>query len=59
DPIGEEGPREMARLLPGARFVVLPGVGHVPWLEDERGLRAELRDFVSSVRPGARHERQQ
>ena len=59
DPIGEEGPREVASLLPRGRFVLLTGVGHVPWLEDERCLRAELRDFVSSVGADAPHEQQQ
>jgi len=48
DPIGEAGPREIARLLPRGRFVSLPGVGHVPWLEDPRELRRELRGFVAS-----------
>jgi proline iminopeptidase len=50
DPIGQEGPRELASALPGARFVVLPGVGHLPWLEDASGLRAELRGFVRRLR---------
>jgi proline iminopeptidase len=47
DPIGEAGPRELAGLLPGGRFVFLPGVGHVPWLEDPSELRRELRAFVA------------
>ena len=59
DPIGEDGPREMARLLPRARFVALAGVGHVPWLEDAAAVRSSLRSFVSSARPGAGHELQQ
>jgi proline iminopeptidase len=47
DPIGEAGPREIARLLPRGRFVSLPSVGHVPWLEDPGELRRELRGFVA------------
>ena len=47
DPIREAGPREIARLLPRGRFVSLRGVGHVPWLEDPRELRRELRGFVA------------
>jgi pimeloyl-ACP methyl ester carboxylesterase len=46
DPIGETGPRELARLLPQGRFVVLPGVGHMPWLEDPSELRRQLRMFA-------------
>jgi proline iminopeptidase len=46
DPIGETGPREFARLLPQGRFVVLPGVGHMPWLEDPSELRRQLRMFA-------------
>lgn len=49
DPIGEEGPRELARLLPDARFVLLPGVGHVPWLERPATVRHQLRGFLSSL----------
>ncbi len=51
DPIGEDGPREIADLLPHGRFVVLPGVGHVPWLEDAEELRRQLRAFVGSLAP--------
>jgi proline iminopeptidase len=47
DPIGELGPRELARLLPRGRFVSLTGVGHVPWLEDRDALRHHLRSFVA------------
>jgi pimeloyl-ACP methyl ester carboxylesterase len=50
DPIGEDGPRELASSLPEARFVVLPGVGHLPWLEDASGLGAELRGCVRRLR---------
>lgn len=53
DPIGEAGPREVAELLPRGRFVSLPGVGHVPWLEDAEGLRRELREFVAALRTEA------
>lgn len=48
DPIGEAGPRELAGLLPRAEFVLLPGVGHVPWLERSDELRRELRAFVTA-----------
>ena len=57
DSIGERGPRELAHLLPQGRFVVLDGVGHVPWLEDPAQLRERLRSFVKSgwrLSPGLR-----
>jgi proline iminopeptidase len=47
DPIGEEGPREVADLLPQGRFVVLADVGHLPWLEHPHDLRHQLRFFVA------------
>lgn len=47
DPIGEGGPRALARRLPDGRFVVLDHVGHVPWLEDPGDLRRHLRAFVT------------
>jgi proline iminopeptidase len=39
----------VARVLPRARLVTLPGVGHVPWLEDPGGVRAALRGFLAGV----------
>ncbi|HET8672652.1 MAG TPA: alpha/beta hydrolase [Thermoleophilaceae bacterium] len=50
DPMGEDGPRELACSLPDARFVVLPGVGHLPWLEDPTRLRSSLREFITQLR---------
>ena len=47
DPVGERGPREVARILPKARFVSLRAVGHVPWLEDASELRHHVRTFVT------------
>lgn len=49
DPIGEDGPREVAELLPQGTFVALPGAGHVPWLEHPHDLRRQLRSFVADV----------
>jgi proline iminopeptidase len=51
DPMPEAGPRELAGLLPRGHFAVLPGAGHVPWLEDPGGVRAELRRFLVALRP--------
>lgn len=52
---GEEDPRppfavdSLVQALPRAELVVMPGVGHLPWLEDPDGLRAALRQFLTQV----------
>jgi proline iminopeptidase len=52
---GEEDPRppfavdSLVAALPRAELVVMPGVGHLPWLEDPAGLRALLRRFLADV----------
>lgn len=38
--------REVARLLPNARFVALDGDAHLPWLDDQRALRRALVGFL-------------
>jgi len=38
--------RQIAEQVPGARFVLLPGVGHSPPLEDGRAFNRLLRDFL-------------
>lgn len=49
DPIGEDGPREIAELLPRAQFFVLAGVGHLPWLEDPRGTDRAVNGYLQQV----------
>jgi pimeloyl-ACP methyl ester carboxylesterase len=41
--------RQIVERVPGARFVVLPGAGHSPPLEDGRGFNKVLLDFLSAV----------
>lgn len=36
----------LARRLPGAQFVSLPGVGHLPYLEDVEGFTRLAREFL-------------
>jgi DNA-binding NarL/FixJ family response regulator len=43
-PIGRG--RELASLLPNARFVPLSGEAHVPWRDDQRELFRALAGFV-------------
>jgi len=38
--------REVARLLPNARFVAVDGDAHVPWMDDQRALRRALVGFL-------------
>lgn len=52
---GEEDPRppsavySLVEALPRAQLVVLPGAGHLPWLEDPERLRTALRSFLTTV----------
>jgi pimeloyl-ACP methyl ester carboxylesterase len=39
--------RELAELIPGARFVLLDDVGHEPFWERPEPLRGQLRGFLA------------
>ena len=41
--------REVARLLPNARFVAVDGDAHVPWMDDQRALRRALVGFLGET----------
>jgi 3-oxoadipate enol-lactonase len=40
---------ELAKRLPKARTIVLPGVGHMPHVEDQMSLRMEIDRFLDQV----------
>jgi pimeloyl-ACP methyl ester carboxylesterase/DNA-binding CsgD family transcriptional regulator len=41
--------REVAALLPNARFVPLSGDGHLPWVDDQRDLHRALAGFLDDA----------
>ena len=41
--------REVARLLPNARFVAVDGDAHVPWMDEQRALRRALVGFLGDA----------
>jgi pimeloyl-ACP methyl ester carboxylesterase len=44
----EEG-RYLARHIPGARFVELPGIDHLPWAGDPEPVLQAIEAFVREV----------
>ena len=46
--------RELASLLPNARFVALPGDAHIAWLEDPRDVRRSLAGFLGGLESARR-----
>jgi class 3 adenylate cyclase len=46
----EEG-RWIASQIPGARFVELAGVDHLPWVGDQDSVLDEVQEFLTGVRP--------
>jgi serine/threonine protein kinase/DNA-binding winged helix-turn-helix (wHTH) protein len=45
----EEG-RYLAQNIPGAKFVELPGVDHLPFVGDQDGIIDEIEEFLTGVR---------
>jgi pimeloyl-ACP methyl ester carboxylesterase/DNA-binding CsgD family transcriptional regulator len=43
--------RELASLLPNARFVPLGGDSHLPWMDEQRDLRRALAGFLDDAVP--------
>jgi class 3 adenylate cyclase len=47
-----EAGRDMARRIPGARFVELPGGDNMPWAGDQDAVLDEVEEFLTGVRRG-------
>jgi DNA-binding winged helix-turn-helix (wHTH) protein/pimeloyl-ACP methyl ester carboxylesterase/class 3 adenylate cyclase len=45
----EEG-RYVAQLIPGARYVELPGIDHLPFVGDQDSMLDEIEEFLTGVR---------
>jgi pimeloyl-ACP methyl ester carboxylesterase len=48
DPLPHEAGRETAALVPHATFDLIPGAGHLPWLEQPEAFRAAVDRILSS-----------
>lgn len=51
-----ENGRFLARTIPGARYVELPGSDHVPWFDPDATV-AEIREFLTGRREAGRPDR--
>lgn len=56
-PIPVEGGRLMAGLIPGARFVELPGQDHLPGAGDPEAIAGEIQEFLTGARAAGRPDR--
>jgi pimeloyl-ACP methyl ester carboxylesterase/class 3 adenylate cyclase len=52
----EEG-RWIAEQIPGARYVELPGIDHVPWVGNQDDVLDEIEEFLTGARPAPEPDR--
>lgn len=52
----EEG-RYMAERIPGAKFVELPGIDHLPFVGDQDAILDEIEEFLTGMRHAPEHDR--
>jgi pimeloyl-ACP methyl ester carboxylesterase len=52
----EEG-RWIASQIPGARYVELPGIDHVPWVGNQDEVLDEIEEFLTGARPAPEPDR--
>jgi pimeloyl-ACP methyl ester carboxylesterase len=55
--ISVESGRYLARHIPGARLVEVPGIDHFPWVGDTDAILDEVEHFVAGTRRGAEADR--
>jgi class 3 adenylate cyclase len=48
---------ELAAQIPGARYVELPGIDHVPWAGDSDAVLGEIEEFLTGARSVAEPDR--
>jgi pimeloyl-ACP methyl ester carboxylesterase len=51
------GSRYMVERIPGAKYVELPGMDHLPWLSDADAILGEVEEFLTGVRHGPEPDR--
>jgi pimeloyl-ACP methyl ester carboxylesterase len=56
-PIPASQGRLMAELIPGARYVELPGRDHLPGAGDQEAIAGEVEEFLTGTRAGGRPDR--
>jgi pimeloyl-ACP methyl ester carboxylesterase len=55
--IDVQASRYMAQRIPGAKYVELPGVDHLPWAADADAILDEIEEFLTGVRHGPEPDR--
>lgn len=53
-----EQARELARLIPGARAVELPGIDHIPWIGDSNAVLDAIEEFLTGSHAARDTERE-
>jgi pimeloyl-ACP methyl ester carboxylesterase len=48
---------ELARRIPGARYVELPGIDHIPWAGDSEAVLGEVEEFLTGARSAPEPDR--
>jgi len=49
--------RYIADRIPGAKFVELPGVDHLPWAGNQEDILDEIEEFLTGIRPAPEPDR--
>jgi class 3 adenylate cyclase len=49
--------RYLAEHIPGAKYVEVPGVDHLPWVGDQDAILDEIEAFLTGVRPALESDR--